>query len=164
MDKKPHKKKIEPKKVKKSSHDDIAKKAEEYLQGWKRAQADLANAEKRFNEQYQSRVKMANKDLVLDLLPVLDNYDRAFDGMTDEEKNSGWAKGFEYIKTQLEKIFEQHAVKRFDSKGEVFDPELHEAIEHIAGKKDVVVEEVLSGYMMHDKVIRHAKVKVGNGK
>jgi molecular chaperone GrpE len=143
--------------------EDWKDKAEEYLEGWKRAKADLENFEKRSQEEMLASVKYANKKLILEILPVLDNYDRAFDSIKEEDRGNAWVKGFEYIKTQLETILANNGVVRFESRGKKFDPHFHESIATVAGEKDVVVEEVVSGYTMGEKVIRHAKVKVGNG-
>lgn len=146
-----------------ATQDDWKVKAEEYLEGWKRAKADLENFEARSRAEQVENIKYANKKLVLEILPVLDNYDRAFDSLSDAEKENNWVKGFAYIKQQLETILINNGVVKFESKGQKFDPAHHESVAAVAGEKDVVVEEVVAGYQMGDKVIRHAKVKIGNG-
>ena len=138
-------------------------KAEEYLAGWQRAKADLANFEKRQQEVARELTQYAGREILLDILPVVDNYDRAFEGMSEAERGSGWAKGFEYIRSQLLSVLEKQGVKKFESVGTVFDPALHESLAAVPGKKDVVISEVVAGYKMHERVLRHAKVKVGNG-
>lgn len=138
--------------------------AEEYLNGWKRAKADLDNFEKRESKAMYENLKYANTNLILEILPVLDNYDRAFAGLTEEENKSGWVQGFKYIQTQLQQILEKNNVKKFNSAGEQFDPLKHEALEKIKGPENQIMEEVVPGYTFHDKIIRHAKVKVGSGK
>lgn len=139
-------------------------KAAEYLEGWKRAKADLENMEKRQREMQSDLVKFANAEMVVDLLPVVDNFERAFGSLSDDDRLNSWVKGFEYILQQLLGVLNTHGVIKFSSAGELFDPEKHEAIEHVEGEADKVIEEVVAGYTMHGKVIRHAKVKVGKGK
>ncbi|MFH2104764.1 MAG: nucleotide exchange factor GrpE, partial [Parcubacteria group bacterium] len=77
-------------------------------------------------------------------------------------ENDDWVKGIGFIKQQLEKFLEDNRVKVIKAVGEKFDPNFHEAVEEVAakGKKGTIVEEVLRGYKMDEKVIRAAKVKV----
>lgn len=142
---------------------DLETQSAEYLAGWKRAKADLENFEKRQKDVARDLTQYAAREILLDILPVVDNYDRAFEGMSEAERSSGWAKGFEYIRSQLLSVLEKNGVKKFESVGAPFDPELHESLAVVPGKKNEVVSEVVAGYMMHEKVLRHAKVKVGSG-
>ena len=133
----------------------------------KRTMADMQNYKRRQEEERRMIVTIANSQFVSGLLPILDNLERASshkpDAETLPEEAKEWAKGLEISINQLQKFVEEVGVKKIESLGEKFDPNLHEALVYGPGEKDLIVEELEKGYTLGDKIIRHAKVKVGNG-
>ncbi len=138
-------------------------KMEEYLNGWKRAKADYLNLKNETEKQLKDTVMFANASLIFELLPVMDNFDRAVDHMPKVEKETDWAKGVIQIQKQLEDILKLEGVEKIKTVGEKFNPEFHEAItmeEKNGEESGVISEEVEAGYKLNDKVLRPAKVKV----
>lgn len=147
----------------KSEFEDCKKKMEEYLDGWKRAKADYLNLKKEFEKEKEDIIKFANAELVLNLLPIFDNFKRAFENVPEEQKDSEWLKGVENIKKQFEDFLRDLHIEEIKTVGEKFDPRFHEAVsqrEEEEKEEDIVLEEVSSGYKMHEKVIIPAKVIV----
>jgi len=138
-------------------------KADDYLDYWKRTQADFQNY-KRHAE--QDRLEMgvyANSQLILALLPVLDDFERAVDSLTPKLAKLDWVHGIRLIESKLRKTLEAQGVSPIKAVGEVFDPNLHEAVMHVKGEDGKVVQELQKGYRLHDKILRPSKVAVGNG-
>lgn len=135
---------------------------QEYLDSWQRAQADFANLRKRDEEDKKRIRKFAEESLMLELLPVLDTFELALS--TDASANANWRKGIEQTRSQLESILKKHGLTVIDSFDQLFDPLVHEAVSTIpttSESEDHIITEVLqTGYTLHDKVIRHAKVKI----
>lgn len=142
---------------------EIRNKEEEYLENWKRAQADYLNLKRRIEEDKKEITRLANKNLVLQILPVLDNFRRAFRHIPDEYKDSDWVEGIKHLERQLEEILKNEGLKHIPTLEHEFDPNLHEAvlIEEKKGiKKGMILEELEAGYKFEDKIIKAAKVKV----
>jgi molecular chaperone GrpE len=138
-------------------------KCEENLARWQRAQADFVNY-KRYAEQEKSEVcRFANAGLILNLLPVIDDFERALAAIPPEEAKQNWAEGIRLIDRKFRDILEKQGVNRIEALGQEFDPRFMEAIACGKGKKDIVVMELEQGYKINDKVIRPAKVIVGTG-
>ncbi len=150
-------------------------KAEEYLNGWKRAQADYHNLQKEIEKKKIEWIKMANADLLISLLPVYDNLKLALKHMPKEEKHADWIIGIEHIKNQFRKVLADNGVEEIKTVGLEFNPELHEVVasEEIKkegnsrnkvhsrneGKgKDIIKKEVRAGYMLNGKLLYPAKV------
>lgn len=129
------------------------------------SKADLINYRKRKDEEVSYMLKYANEDMVKELLPTIDNFERAI-GLDDEnleDELSKFLAGFKMIYCQLVKILEEAGVKAIDGSNQAFDPTYHEAVmtEVREGVEPGMVLEVLQkGYMLKDKVIRAAMVKV----
>jgi molecular chaperone GrpE len=138
-------------------------KSEEYFAKWQRAQADFVNY-KRFAEQDKAETcKYANANLLLNLLPVIDDFRRALAALPDEDSENKWVAGFKLIDRKLQDTLEKQGVTCINSLGEEFDPHCMEAMASGKGKKDIVVLEMQPGYKLNDKVISPAKVIVGSG-
>jgi molecular chaperone GrpE len=138
-------------------------KADDCLDSWKRAQADFQNY-KRHAE--QDRLEMgvyANSQLILTLLPVLDDFERAVDSLTPKLAKLDWVHGIRLVESKLRKTLEAQGVSPIKAVGEAFDPNLHEAVMHVKGEDGKVVQELQKGYRLHDKILRPSKVAVGNG-
>jgi molecular chaperone GrpE len=148
--------------MKKALEDEKAR-AETNLDGWKRAQADFINFKRRVEQEREEIIKSANAGLVCNILPVLDDMERALDSMPDHLAEDPWVEGVKLIERKLRSQLEVQGLCKIDAVGEPFDPYLHEAVRQDKGKEGVVVEEVLKGYKFNDRVIRPSKVIVGTG-
>ncbi len=145
------------------------KKASEYLTGWQRAQADFVNFKKRDAVERQEFLKFAAEPVILDTIHVMDSFDMAFNHKEHWEKaDKSWRDGVEKIYAQLKKSLEKHGVTIDDPLGKNFDPMNHLAVEMVPVEKaeddGKIVSVVQRGYLLNDKVIRAAKVRVGEFK
>ena len=141
------------------------KKEQEYLENWKRERAAFLNYKKEEAERVGEFVKFANQELILKILPILDNIYIAEKKLPGELKENLWVQGFLKIKTQILDFLENQEVKEMKCLGEKFDPNFQEAVEKIKaeGKEEgIIIEEIKKGYLLHGKVIRPAKVKIAN--
>lgn len=140
------------------------KKVQDMTEAAKRAMADLQNYRKKSEEEKAAFVAFSNASLILELLPVLDNFARAFAQVPEEVQKTEWLKGALQIEQQLIGIMRKQGVQEMESQiGKKIDVKFHDALAAGPGEKEVVVEEFEKGYMLGDKVLRPAKVKVGNG-
>jgi molecular chaperone GrpE len=152
-----------------SQYQELLKKVEE-LEGVRekhlRSAADYDNAKKRLAKEREEFIRFSQERLLRDLLPILDNFERAMDHAGEAESDQGGSQGVlagvELIWKQLLNTLEAHGLKRFSSEGECFDPHLHEAVGEVReeGPEGMVAKEIVSGYRLHDRVLRPAKVKV----
>ena len=151
--------------------EELRAKCEEYLNGWKRAQADYHNLEREISQRKSEWIKMANADLLIQLLPIYDNLKLALRHVPDEQKKSDWVIGIEHIKNQLNKLLEENGVEEIKTVGEKFNPELHEAVSVAKSgkqkegvkqpdKSGLIKEEMRPGYKLNGKVLYPAKVVV----
>ncbi|HEY97386.1 MAG TPA: nucleotide exchange factor GrpE [Dehalococcoidia bacterium] len=138
-------------------------KAAEYLTNWQRAQADFINYKRRTEEERAEFNSYANANLVLAILPVLDDLERALEAIPAKYKKNDWVEGVRLVAHKFKTILEGQGVKPIKAMGEAFDPNYHEALRQDKGKEGMVVEEYQKGYLLHDKLIRPARVVVGNG-
>ncbi len=141
--------------------EELEKRCEEYLNGWKRAMADYQNLVKDVAKEKMEFVKFANQNLILELLPILDNFKLAFSKVPDAEQGGAWTVGFAHIKKQLEDFLKENGVEEIKTVGEKFDPMLHEAVEKVENSEKesgLIVEEKKPGYKLHGKVVQAAKV------
>ena len=141
-----------------------ARERSEYLDGWQRANADIVNARKNFDTERLKIQNYASEEAILEIIPVVDTFEIAFANKQSwEAVDTNWRLGVEYIYNQLMKILQNHNVIQLNPVGEIFNPSFHTAIETIStDDKDAdqhVVEVVMRGYKMHDKIIRPAQVK-----
>ncbi|HTY90796.1 MAG TPA: nucleotide exchange factor GrpE [Methanocella sp.] len=137
------------------------KQVEEYKNLAMYLRADLENYKKRVAREREDYVKSANEPLILDLLDVYENMERAVE--TARKSNDSMAKGLEMIYANMKTVLEKHGLRPIKTVGEKFDPYLHEAILQEADddhEDDTVLEEIQRGYTLNMKVIRCAKVKV----
>jgi len=137
-------------------------KAENYLANWQRAQADLINYKRRIEQERDELNKFANATLILSLLPVLDDLERALNSIPPRTKPN-WVDGIKLIERNFRSVLEAQGLTPIKATGEPFDPRFHEAIRQDTGKEGMVIEEFQKGYMLHDRVLRPSKVVVGNG-
>lgn len=130
-----------------------------------RLYAEFDNFRKRMARERIELLSMAGKDILESLLPVVDDLERAKQTIADASDATGAIKGFELITSKLMTLLEQRGLKAMESIGQPFDPDLHEAVSEVEvedeAQKGVVVHEVVRGYRLNDRIIRHAKVVVG---
>lgn len=138
-------------------------KAEANLAGWQRAQADFINYKRRIEQEKAETIKYANAELILKLLPILDDFERALSAVPLELSCQSWVEGMKLIERKIWSMLELQGVTRIRSVGEVFNPSLYEAVTYGPGKEYTVIQELEKGYKLHDRVIRPAKVIVGKG-
>jgi molecular chaperone GrpE len=138
-------------------------RAEKYLGNWQRTEADFDNYRKRVEQEKSETVKYANGALILNLLPVLDDLERAFKSLPDKLAQLSWTEGIRLIQRKLQATLEAQGVCAVNALGETFDPAVHEAVAQGAGEEGKVVDEAQKGYTLHGRVIRPAYVVVGNG-
>jgi molecular chaperone GrpE len=141
---------------------ELEQKIAELTQALQRERADAENLRRR-TDMEKSRLGEFHRAMVVqELLPALDNLERAFKHTPKELKDHEYVKGIKGVMKQFEQCFAQLGVKRIKTVGEVFDPRLHEAVhmEDGDGTVEVVCEELQPGYTIGDEVIRHAMVKV----
>lgn len=138
-------------------------KAEKYLTNWQRAEADFRNFKAREEQEKKDMVNWANSTLVCDILPVIDAFDRAFEGVTPQGKGLSWITGFKQIQKMLFDVLAKHGLTEMKCVGEVFDPSRHEAVVQQDGAEGLILGEVRKGYIMKDKLLRAPQVVVGRG-
>ncbi|OPA78385.1 nucleotide exchange factor GrpE [Paenibacillus selenitireducens] len=137
--------------------------AEENNNRYLRTQADFDNFRRRTSKERDELAKYASLKLVEQLVPVLDNFERAILATTDNQEFESFSKGVNMIFRQLSQVLEQEGLQQMNSVGQPFNPEYHQAIMQVESdehEEGVVVEEVQKGYLLKDKVIRPAMVKV----
>ena len=138
--------------------EELQKKCEEYLNGWKRERADFLNYKKEEMERIGNLVKYANEEIILKLLPILDNFCLAEQHIKDE--------GVAQIKKQLEDFLAKEGIEHIEVIGKPFDPNIMESVGETdfvksdLTKSGVVTEEVQRGYTLRGKLIRPANVKI----
>jgi molecular chaperone GrpE len=125
-----------------------------------RLAADFENFKRRTAKERESVIALANERFAIDLLEVVDNFDRAL-----KSDDSHLREGLEQIRQLLDSQLQRHGIMPLDARDKPFNPVEHEAIAYITSKEPegTVVEEVTRGYRMNEKVIRHAKVAVSKG-
>lgn len=127
-----------------------------------RERADVINVRRRHEEQIAGIKSMVKVQVVEELLPVIDNFERSLQHVPKELEGNNYIKGINGIVKQFEKTLSDIGVSKIKTVGEIFNPQLHEAVsmEDGDGDKEIISEELQSGYMLGDNVIRHAMVKV----
>lgn len=137
----------------------LAKERDEYLDGWKRAEANLINYKKDELKRLEEVARFANEDLVADLITVLDSFDL---GIAATEKSGTPDKGMYLIKSQLEDILRSRGLEKIKvNVGDKFNPLHHEIVGEVeGGESQTVAEEVAAGYILNGKVLRPSRVKI----
>lgn len=128
-----------------------------------RKTADFENFRKRMFREKEEAIKYANSSLLLDIITVIDDFERAIRSGQEQKDFESFFSGIELIERQFVGLLERNwGLKRFDSVGQVFDTDKHEAIakEELDSDDTIVLEDYQKGYMLQDRVLRHAKVKV----
>lgn len=133
---------------------------DDYLAGWQRSRADFLNYKKEEVKRVAELLKAANQEIILKVLPILDNFEKAAKEIPPDKKDK-YIEGFLQMQKQLQDILKNEGVEEIKSLGEKFDPGFHEVVEGVAGQTSgIIVEEIQKGYKLNGYVIRPAKVKV----
>ncbi len=143
-----------------SELEQCTKERDEYLNGWKRAKADLINYQKDESKRLETFAKFAALGLIEDFIPVLDSFDLALSVM---EKNGTAEKGVYMIRAQFEDVLKKQGLERRPfSKGVPFDPNIHESVGEMESESPpgTLAEEVERGYMLQGRVVRPMRVKL----
>jgi molecular chaperone GrpE len=138
-------------------------KAGKYLANWQRTQADFVNFKRRTEQEKGDIIRLANAGLIFNMLSVVDDMERALDNIPDKLAGSKWVDGIVIIYRKFMARLEANGVSEMKASGAQFDPSLHEAVMQVEGESDKVIAVVQKGYMLNDRVLRPARVKVGNG-
>lgn len=145
--------------VDKNKTDEFNKLNDSFL----RLQADFSNYKRRVEKDKQSIYQFANEKLVLELLDVIDNFERAFSSANEAEEKEGFYEGVVMVYKQLMEILEKNGLEEIEAKDEKFDPNLHHAVmqeENDEYEEETVIDVFQKGYKLKDKVIRPSMVKV----
>ncbi|MBS3157878.1 nucleotide exchange factor GrpE [Candidatus Woesearchaeota archaeon] len=139
--------------------DECKKHLDETTALLQRVQADFENYKKRCHKDYETITKNANKQLIANLLPILDSFQFALKSTTNQEN---FIKGIELIYSQFYSALETQGVRKIEAVGKKFDPYKHEVLLQEKSEKgeDIILEELQAGYMLGDVVLRYSKVKV----
>ncbi|MBU3675567.1 MAG: nucleotide exchange factor GrpE [Chitinophagaceae bacterium] len=136
---------------------------DEWKDKYARLMADFDNFRKRSNKERIETIQTAGRDVIVSMLEVLDDAERAEKQLAQSTDIEALKEGTQLVFNKLRNKLQQKGLKAFESKGEVFDVEKHEALTEIMmpGMEGKVVDEMEKGYLLNDKLIRHAKVVVG---
>ncbi len=138
--------------------------ADDNLRNWQRTAADFSNYKRRTDDERKAMGLMANAILIGRILGVLDDFDRALESVP-EEVHEGWVDGIRLVERKLQALLEAEGVSPIEAIGQVFDPNLHEAVVHEDTTEypdNTVIGEVQRGYLLHERVLRPSLVRVAN--
>jgi molecular chaperone GrpE len=141
---------------------EIAELKDKYL----RALADFENARKRIRQQSEESVRIQRESLLRDLLPIVDNLERAVEAAQGGDNGKPIVEGVQMVLSSLLDYLRVQGVTPIEAKGRMFDPRLHEAVDHVASphhEPNTVVEEMHRGYAAGDRILRPARVSVAKG-
>ena len=143
--------------------DEKQEKLDELTDTLQHLQAEFENYKKRAAKESYELIKCANEDLILRILPIIDNFEIALKSCREKD---GFYKGIEIIYSQLIDTLHSQGLKHIECVGKKFDPYYHEVLltEESNEPENKILEELQKGYMLNDKVIRHSKVKISKKK
>lgn len=142
---------------------DEREKAQAYMNNWQRTAADFQNYKRRVEEERGEMARFANAALVINLLPMLDDLERALATVDSALAGLTWVDGIRLIHRKFQAVLEMAGIQEIDADGHTFDPAMHEAIAQQPGEESKVLSVVQKGYRLGDRVVRPAMVIVGNG-
>ena len=150
---------------KKDKKDPKDEKIEELNDRLMRTLAEFDNFRKRSEKEKAQMFEVGAKDIIEKILPIVDNFERGFASVTEEEKQTAFAQGIEKVYKQLVTALEAAGVTAIEAVGKEFDPNLHNAVMHGEDEEfgeNIISEEFQKGYMYRETVVRHSMVKVVN--
>ena len=137
--------------------------AQKYLASWQRAEADFQNYKRRVEEERQESRRFASSALIMNVLPIIDDLERALGSVDRRLAGLTWFEGIALIHRKLLVLLDNAGVTPIETEGKQFDPNEHEAVAHTDGEEGKIISEVQRGYKLHDRVLRPAMVVVGKG-
>jgi molecular chaperone GrpE len=143
--------------------EDERAKAQSYYQSWQRAAADYQNFKRRVEQDRSEAARFANASLIINMLPMLDDLERALKSVDAHVASLTWVDGIRLIYRKFQALLEMAGVEEIEADGQIFDPAQHEAVSQAPGEDNKVVSVVQKGYRLGDRVIRPAMVVVGQG-
>ena len=150
---------------KKDKKDKKDEKIEELTDRLTRQMAEFDNFRKRTEKEKSQMYEVGAKDIIEKILPVVDNFERGLDAVTEDQKEDPFVQGMEKVYKQFITVLESMDVKPIEAVGNPFDPNFHNAVMHVEDEnfgENEVAEEFQKGYMYRDSVVRHSMVKVAN--
>ncbi len=138
--------------------------AQRYLANWQRAEADFRNYKRRTEQERDESRRFALASLTINLLPVLDDFERAFGSLDARLAGLSWFEGIFHIYRKLQAALQNTGVSEIEAENQAFDPRFHEAVAQVEGEEGKIVGVVQKGYKLHDRVLRPATVLVGKGR
>lgn len=154
---------VTPAEVRPSEVEELKRQLEEKQDRLLRALAEMDNMRRRMQREREEYTRYATEALIREIIPVLDNLDRALDAARSASDAAKIVEGVELIQRELLRVLERAGVRRYSSLGQRFDPTRHEATARVVSVEqapDTVVAEVVPGYLLHDRVLRAAQVAV----
>ncbi len=142
------------------------KKSAEAMDNWRRTAAEFANYKRRVEKEKAEYSQYANSVLLAKLLDVMDGFDAAFKAIPENFRNEPWVEGIRLVEQKLRRVLESEGIKPIEAQGKEFDPNYHEAMfyEPTPGEPEGrVTGEFQRGYMLGERVLRPARVKVAKG-
>lgn len=159
------KKALFSKKEKKEKKDKKDEQIAELTDRLMRQMAEFDNFRKRTEREKAQMFEIGAKDIIEKILPVVDNFERGFAGLSEEELATPFAQGMDKVYKQMVSTLEAAGVKPIEAVGKEFDPNLHNAVMHEDNEEfgeNIISEEFIKGYTYRDSVVRHSMVKVAN--
>jgi molecular chaperone GrpE len=138
-------------------------RAESYLASWQRAAADYQNLKRRVEQEREEFARLGNASLIINLLPLLDDIERALENVDARLAGLTWLDGIRLIYRKFQALLEMSGVSEIQADGQPFDPNLHEAVMYGEGEEGKVINVVQKGYKLNGRVLRPTMVVVGNG-
>ncbi len=151
-----------------AAEQDAEAKAKGYWEQILRMKADLENTKKRLERDKTDAIRFANEKLLIELLPIVDNLDRALASFSEGHDAERVKQGLKLVQDQLHRVLETHGVQQVLSLGMPFNPDLHEAVGVEEASKDTqegtVVDEIQRGYLLNGRLMRPSRVKIARPK
>lgn len=136
---------------------------DDYLERLQRSLAEFANYRRRVEQERVRARELATSSILGQLLPIMDDLQRAISNMPEGQAESSWVQGVQFIEKKMSALFEREGISPIDAVGQPFDPSVHEAVATEDGStQNIVVEVYQTGYRQGEQVLRPAMVKVGD--
>ena len=149
-------------------HENTEQTPEEAHEKLLRLKADFENTKKRLEKDKHEAIRFANERLLVEILSIVDNFDRAMTSLSEGHDPEQVKKGLEIAQTELHQALESHGVQVVKSVGELFDPKFHEAVATVEATGDmkdgVIVDEIQRGYTLNGRLIRPSRVRIAQHK
>lgn len=150
---------------KKDKKDKKTEQIEELTDKLKRSMAEFDNYRKRTDKEKAQMYEIGAREVIEKMLPVVDNFERGFSALSDEQRQDSFVDGMDKVFKQMLSVLEEIGVTPIESVGQTFDPNFHNAVMHVEDEElgeNIVAEEFQKGYLYKETVIRHSMVKVAN--